>query len=439
MNSETRELVSKARVFVVGAGGIGCELLKNLVMTGFRNIEVIDLDTIDLSNLNRQFLFRRSHIGKPKSIVAAEAVSRLASPPACIKAYHANIKAPEFGPEFISGFDLVVNALDNLEARRHVNRLCLAANVPLIESATEGYMGYVTPIVKGRTECFECQPKQAPKSFAVCTIRSNPTEPIHCITWAKMLFGRLWGTKDDSNAVSDVSSTTPAQVFDKVFAQDIADLASMEKLWAGRAPPTPLTFAAASAAAAADDDNNENSGGGEALMEDQRVWGVRECARAFERSYNALEQRSVGCGRTPISWDKDDDQALDFVTATANLRAHIFGIAQTSKFDVKAKAGNIIPAIATSNAVIAGLIVTEAIKVISHRVDLCREVHLSTIPERVLVVNRMEPPNPKCYVCGHHFLTVATDLHKTSLGSFVSLFIKKKLGFNDPSVLVNSE
>ena len=59
----------QARVLMVGAGGIGCELLKNLVLTGFGEIHIVDLDTIDLSNLNRQFLFRNEHIKKSKALV----------------------------------------------------------------------------------------------------------------------------------------------------------------------------------------------------------------------------------------------------------------------------------------------------------------------------------------------------------------------------------
>src|SRR3989338_9483713 len=108
--------LQSAKVLVVGAGGIGCELLKNLVLSGFENIEIIDMDTIDLSNLNRQFLFRHHHIGAPKSVVARESALAF-NPLAKIVAHHANIKEARFGVSFFQQFSLVMNALDNLDAR----------------------------------------------------------------------------------------------------------------------------------------------------------------------------------------------------------------------------------------------------------------------------------------------------------------------------------
>jgi len=195
--------ISSCRILVVGAGGIGCELLKTLVLSGFEDIEVIDLDTIDYSNLNRQFLFSKQHVGMSKSRVAKESVLKL-NPTAKIKSHHANIKDTAYGPSYMKQFNIVMNALDNLSARRHVNRVCLAADVPLIESGTAGYLGQVQVIRKGITECFECEPKPTPTTYPVCTIRSNPTSPIHCIVWAKMLFMRLYGKSDDSNAVTDL-------------------------------------------------------------------------------------------------------------------------------------------------------------------------------------------------------------------------------------------
>ena len=114
---------------MVGAGGIGCEILKNLVMMGFKSIELIDLDTIDVSNLNRQFLFRPQHVGQPKANVAAAAVMEFNADVA-ITAHYANIKDEKFNISYFKSFSIVLNALDNVEARKHVNRMCLAAKVP---------------------------------------------------------------------------------------------------------------------------------------------------------------------------------------------------------------------------------------------------------------------------------------------------------------------
>lgn len=153
---------------MVGAGGIGCELLKNLVLTGFGEVHIVDLDTIDLSNLNRQFLFRHEHIKKPKALVhcplpyrigcadqfvvqvAKDAAGKF-NPNVKLVACHANIKDPEFNIDWFQSFDIVFNALDNLDARRHVNKMCLAADVPLIESGTTGFNGQVQIIERVST------------------------------------------------------------------------------------------------------------------------------------------------------------------------------------------------------------------------------------------------------------------------------------------------
>lgn len=122
--------------------------------------------------------FRPEHVNQPKSTVAAASAMAF-NPDAQIKAYHQNIKDPCFNVTFFSKYSIVLNALDNVDARRHVNRLCLASDVPLIESGTTGYVGQVMPIVKGEMECYECRPKMTPKVYPICTIRSTPDKPVH--------------------------------------------------------------------------------------------------------------------------------------------------------------------------------------------------------------------------------------------------------------------
>jgi ubiquitin-like 1-activating enzyme E1 B len=158
----------------------------------------IDLDTIETSNLNRQFLFRRAHVSQPKAEVAAAAVRAFAPPsssPSSIRGERANVKEPRFNVDFLRAFDVVLNGLDNAEARRHVNRLCLAAGVPLVESGTAGYLGQVTVHVRGVSQCYECVPKPSQaKTYPVCTLRNTPDKPIHCVVWAKdLLFAQLFG------------------------------------------------------------------------------------------------------------------------------------------------------------------------------------------------------------------------------------------------------
>lgn len=111
-----------------------------------------------------------------------------------------------------------MNALDNMDARRHVNKMCMAADVPLIESGTAGYSGQTQPIKKDETECYDCSGKPVPKGFPVCTIRSTPSTPIHCIVWAKsFLFPQLFGAEEDETVAKEELEKAAAQGENGVF------------------------------------------------------------------------------------------------------------------------------------------------------------------------------------------------------------------------------
>ena len=250
------QIIAASRILVVGAGGIGCELLKTLALTGFKRLHVIDLDTIDVSNLNRQFLFRKHHVGQGKAAVAAEAVKRF-RPEVDITSEMTNVMLPQYGVTFYRQFDLVLNGLDNLEARRHVNKMCVMANVPLVESGTAAFLGQVTVHVGGQVECFDCLPKPQQKTYAVCTIRRTPEKPIHCIVWSKeVCFDGIFGSGDLADigeGLAFVEGTSPADfarsVFGQLFCENVKRLladaeASDEDLWKGREPPKPVSVEA---------------------------------------------------------------------------------------------------------------------------------------------------------------------------------------------------
>ena len=124
----------------------------------------------------------------------------------------------------------------------------------------------------------------------------------------------------------------------------------------------------------------------------------------------------------------------------ANLRMHIFSINMKSRFDIKSMAGNIIPAIATTNAVIAGLIVLEGLKILSGKIDQCRTIFLNKQPnprKRLLVPCVLDAPNPNCYVCASKpEVTVQLNVHKVTVLTLQGKIVKEKLAMVAPDVQI---
>ncbi|XP_031628834.1 SUMO-activating enzyme subunit 2 [Contarinia nasturtii] len=476
LESSLQQKIGDSKILVVGAGGIGCEVLKNLVMSGFSDIEIIDLDTIDVSNLNRQFLFHKEHVGKSKAEVARESALAF-NPDVKIKAYHDDIITTNYGVSFFQKFNLVLNALDNRKARNHVNRMCLTANVPLIESGTAGYDGQVELIKKGSTQCYECTPKPAQKSFPGCTIRNTPSEPIHCIVWAKHLYNQLFGehnededvapdredpeaagenagatalekeSKSDGN-VERVSTRQWAQdtnydaekIFNKLFYDDIKYLLSMSDLWKERTPPVPMRYGAFG-----DDEKSSDESNLTGSNRDQKVWSIRECQSVFATSLSDLQKEFTKLAVDDhLVWDKDDKPAMDFVAACANVRAKIFNIPQKSRFEIKSMAGNIIPAIATTNAITAGLVVMRAFNVLLEQYEQCQSVYVRLrlnprnqifVPDRQLMA-----PNPKCIVCSDKpQVVVKIDTNRITVKQFRDEVLVKGLNMIEPDVITEGK
>ena len=457
-------------VLMVGAGGIGCELLKNLVKLGFRHITAVDLDTIDGTNLNRQFLFRPRHVGMSKALVAARVASAWIDPyrppsdgeldardlPAPtsspsggskVLGILGNIRDAAFDGSFFRLFRVVVNGLDNVAARKHVNRMCMAAGVPLVESGTMGYNGQVQPIVRGRFECYDCRPKPPDqKTFAVCTIHARPTTMVHCVHFAKELYERLFGVNRGGGGADDGDEAAAAAVEQKGEFDRVAGL--LGRLWTSLRSPLPaaaesihaaaidifdelfgrriqaqrelLMAAAASAASvssaagamaaassvtplfAVSVDNGERSGASPPpttttttktplvptawaaepiaflsaylaqLLKDSLTMMSKNLPLVALRdlfcvSLTCLEDRNRREASGQRAFSKDDPAAMLFVAVVANVRAQNFGIhpSPMSFYDLRTMAGSIVPAIASTNAVIAACAAAQAVSILT--------------------------------------------------------------------------
>jgi ubiquitin-like 1-activating enzyme E1 B len=214
------------------------------------------------------------------------------------------------------------------------------------------------------------------------------------------------------------------RAFEKVFKEDVERLLRMDDMWRRRRRPVPLGYDEASQEEAG---STTNGNGDLAILRDQKVLSLKETVDLFNESLLALAHRSQANAGDAISFDKDDLDTLNFVTATSNLRSRIYHIAPQTRFQVKEMAGNIIPAIASTNAIIAGAQVIQLLQALRHAWKDTKFVSLNKMNStRLLTSFACGKPNIECGVCQEDYVRAKINVESTTLGQFKQSVLRQR-------------
>jgi molybdopterin/thiamine biosynthesis adenylyltransferase len=149
-----QEKLKKARALVAGAGGLGCPAAVYLAAAGVGTIRIVDPDTVELGNLNRQILHWTRDIGKYKIDSASEKLQSL-NPEIKIETLNEKISEGNVN-DLCSSYDLILDAVDNLPTRYILNRAAIENKIPIFHGAISGFEGRAMTVIPGQSACLMC-------------------------------------------------------------------------------------------------------------------------------------------------------------------------------------------------------------------------------------------------------------------------------------------
>lgn len=323
-----QETLGNLNYFMVGAGALGCEFIKNFAMMGVAcgprgRLTITDDDTIEKSNLSRQFLFRNYMIGQPKSVAAAGA-ARPMNPKFNIVPMQDRVSEKTediFNDEFWNGLDGVCNALDNIKARLYVDARCVFFGKSLLESGTLGPKCSTQVIVPHLTENFGAARDPPEKQAPDCTLHHFPHNINHCLSWGRSEFiGHFESAPSDAVAFlqkreayvasQEEANANPNEILEKLKA--IAEIFRNPcKTYADCVKWARLQF------------------------EENFVNKIKQLVFTFPRDAKTSSGAPFWSPpkRFPqaLAFDPRDPVHAQFVMAAANLRAAVFGIPITAE------------------------------------------------------------------------------------------------------------
>lgn len=205
-----QHIIEDSVILIAGVGGTGSEVAKNLALLGIGHLILVDDDTIEFSNLNRQMLFREEDVGQKKAEVARKRI---------LEQYNSDVKIEYYSntlqniqQKIFHKIDIIAGCVDNFLARQYLNAMAVELNIPLIDSATDGYFGQIQYIKPNITACLACETPSPPDETRVltapCTLVGVPRVREHCAWKALYEFNATYEREPVETSSEDIAELT---------------------------------------------------------------------------------------------------------------------------------------------------------------------------------------------------------------------------------------